>query len=290
MPLPLLIPAIGALASGVGSLIAGNSAQKQAAKQLEQENRMHQDFMNTMPKAMSQGELQNQANIDRANQKQDIVASRHGQSGPFGSTQWQGDNLVSTLGAGEQAKYDAHTGMLPTLLNNFRGGDTQQLANQMYDRFQGRMNPEFDRQSDRMKNQLLQQGFAPGSEAYNSEMNRLSQNQSDSRLDALNQAQMTSAGVNAQNMGTSLNLFNQLGNINNPMSSFIPGLGGNISGSYANAQNTNQSNLNRNAQLHQSRLGMLNKDRHINNATNAQLPNLLGNMAGGFTKMLAGGM
>ncbi len=60
--------------------------------------------------------------------------------------------------------------------------------NAVFDSFSRRMNKQFDRDEDRLRNRLATQGITGGSEAFDNELDQFNTNKNDSLLDAANQA------------------------------------------------------------------------------------------------------
>lgn len=136
-----------------------------------------------------------------------------------------------------------YTPQMQGLLNSLFSGDAaaKRAENSIFNNFQNRYEPIFQRQNNNLQDRLVNQGIPVGSAAYSQAMQDLSQNQNDARNQAYNQAVLTGQQVAQQNQQQNLATFNAL----NPQNGYSAGAGtpnvdmyGNsVTQANANAQN-----------------------------------------------------
>lgn len=68
---------------------------------------------------------------------------------------------------------------------------SERAENAVYDKFSQRMDPQFQKEQDRMRTQLYNSGLKEGDAAYDQQMKELNQTQGDQRQDAMNQSILT---------------------------------------------------------------------------------------------------
>jgi hypothetical protein len=163
-------------------------------------------------------EAQGQANLDAA--IFNTNANRVNQVGPDGSITWEmapgtdprnpgvgAYTQRTTLSPAQQGLYDSGNRISQSFLDTAESGlgrvgdamaskfDTSQLpaistgdaayTQQIAEALMGRMEPQFQRDEQELRTQLLNSGIEQGSEAYNREMDRLDRAKTDARMQAL---------------------------------------------------------------------------------------------------------
>lgn len=104
---------------------------------------------------------------------------------------------LGQVGSALSSPYDiSHTQQLPTDQSAFRG--------QAYDSLMSRFNTDFDKTKDATNTALLNQGLAPGSAAYNTQMDVLNR----TKTDAGNQAYLQAGNLAGQNLNQAQTIHN----------------------------------------------------------------------------------
>ncbi|MDR0485369.1 MAG: tail fiber domain-containing protein [Elusimicrobiota bacterium] len=158
-------------------------------------------------------------------------AQQYGMKSAFGNVNWTGSfddgtrQMEIELSPFEQAKLDAAQGMLGSLSSMY-GDDTAKRAEEaVYNQFAQKNDALFKQQKNDLHDQLINQGLAVGSEAYNKAMQNMDASQNDARLAAQNQSVLTGSQTKSNELNNALTLFGTMQNINNPISSYMPGIG-----------------------------------------------------------------
>lgn len=108
--------------------------------------------------------------------------------------QLEGLRLQGLMGLGDQ---------VGTPMQGF--GDSRRAAeDQLYNRFDERMTPQFDRETERMEARLTNQGIAPGSAMWNKQFEQLSRQHEDARSQARTQATQFGQAEQAQGFNQQL--------------------------------------------------------------------------------------
>lgn len=184
-----------------------------------------------------QATIQSQLNADALKQ------SRFNQTGPQGSTTWNGNTQTTTLSPEQQRLYDSSTanqnrisdftgqqaGQYGDILRQqISGGDMAQRQ-RVEDAMMARLQPSLDRDQNQLAQSLANQGLAPGSEAYTNAMQDQSRRVNDARLGVIGQGtqeMMATQGManNQRNQAMSENagLMQQAGNAQVPAYSGAP--------------------------------------------------------------------
>lgn len=165
--------------------------------------------------------------------------ARYGVDNGLASLAWNPDTNTQSISYSPQMQ-----GILDSL---FAGGDAsaKRAEESVFDNFNNRYQPIFERQTNQAMDRLKNQGIPVGSEAYNRTMQSLSQNQNDAALNAMNQAVLTGQAQANQSTQNNLGIFSAF----NPLNGYQPGAGtpnidlyGNAHNSAVNAYNTNNQN------------------------------------------------
>ena len=170
-------------------------------------------------------------NAALASQAQNMHMNQYGLSSPFGSINWTGNALDGTrqmevtLSPFEQARLDSAFGMLPTLNASHGQEAGERAAQAAFDMFRSQNTAVAKQEMENLGAQLANQGIPVGSRAHNDAMKNLARRQNQKTLDAQNQAVLTGNKVQTQQLNNALNLFNTLQNVNNPVNSYIAGIG-----------------------------------------------------------------
>jgi hypothetical protein len=183
------------------------------------------------------------------NQIQAASMSQYGMSSPFGSVNWTGNFADGTrqmnvnLSPFEQQKLDSAQNMLPTLNSLYGDSAAKRAEDAVYSNFENRFNEQFKQDDANLHDKLINQGIPVGSDAYNKALKAQAQNQNDARLQAANQATLTGSQTKSNELSNALSLFGNMQNINNPMSSYMPGIGtNNFQSTYDQAYNSQLAN------------------------------------------------
>jgi len=98
---------------------------------------------------------------------------------------------------------------LPTTTQTTNQANFVDERHRIEDSLFNRMQPEHDRQTDQLRTQLANQGLTPGSEAFNQEMQRMSDQQARERFNALQQGGQEQQSLQNMLMGQQQQAFGQ---------------------------------------------------------------------------------
>ena len=156
-----------------------------------------------------QGALNDQLQLQ--GQRSDLALGFGGRVADAYSTPFDWSNLPSAAGTPQQQftqGRDAMGYISPTTQTTNEPAFAQQRTD-LFNQSLARMAPEHDRQTAQLQTQLANQGLTPGSQAYNMELQRLSDQQSRERYNALEQSGNEQARMQQMMLGQQGQAFGQ---------------------------------------------------------------------------------
>jgi hypothetical protein len=196
-------------------------------------------------------------------QAQNMQMNQYGMDSPFGSINWTGNPLDGTrkmevtLSPFERAKLNSANNMLGSLSSNYGDEAVRSAQTAAYNTFKAQNAGSFQAEMDDMQMRLENQGIPVGSEAYNNALRSLSQAHNAQDLAAQNQALLTGLDVQTSQLNNALNLFNNLQNVNNPVSSYLSGVGAQNQDTYSQKFGADMDAFKQKSSNYNSQLGTL---------------------------------